>query len=138
MIDRKVFEPWGYRVVIGYPRSDIESLIASARTSILLGGAILAIMICGLIAILVSRRIVRPVGILVHAADALAKGDVTITIETMGDDEIGSLSKSFRAILDASRERAEAADHIAQGNLDITIQEQSEQDILGRALAQCP
>jgi HAMP domain-containing protein len=97
VIDQKVFDPWGYRVVIGYPRNDIQSLIASARTNILLGGAVLAIMICGLIAILVSRRIVRPVGILVQAADALAKGDVTTTIDSMGDDEIGSLSKSFRS-----------------------------------------
>jgi methyl-accepting chemotaxis protein len=134
VLDQKVFEPWGYRVVIGYPRSDIGSLIASARRNILMGGAVLAILICGLIAGLVSRRIVRPVGTLVHAADALAQGDVTITIDSRGEDEIGSLARSFRSIVDASRERAEAADRIAQGDLEITVQERSEHDILGRAL----
>jgi HAMP domain-containing protein len=80
--------------VIGYPRSDVAAIISSARTSILIAGGLIAVLICGLIALLVLRSIVRPVGVLVHAADALARGDVSISIPDKGLDEIGSLSRS--------------------------------------------
>ncbi|MBK7258856.1 MAG: Cache 3/Cache 2 fusion domain-containing protein [Ignavibacteriae bacterium] len=135
VVEHNKFDPWGYGVVIGYPRTDVDAIISSARTSILIVGGVIAVLICGLIAMLVRRSIVRPVGILVHAADALAQGDVSISIPEMGHDEMGSLSRSFAAIVDASRDRAEAARRISEGDLSITVTQRTDRDVLGLALA---
>ena len=60
VLDTRAFEPWGYHVLIGYPRSDIDTIISGARNTILAGGVLLAVIICGFIATLVVRSIVHP------------------------------------------------------------------------------
>ncbi len=53
----------------------------------------------GLAAFTVTRSITQPVGIITQAADAIAKGDLTQTIDLDQGDELGQLADSFREVI---------------------------------------
>ncbi|MCC6398745.1 MAG: Cache 3/Cache 2 fusion domain-containing protein, partial [Bacteroidetes bacterium] len=133
-VEHKPFTPWGYNVIIAYPEADIEKVIASTQQTMIIGGIVLAILICGIVAFLVSRKIVTPVKTLVQAADKLAQGDIGVSIATKSVDEIGVLSRAFSSMVENIKGQAAAADQIAAGNLSLPAQAKSDADSLGKAL----
>jgi len=69
---------------------------------------VLAVLITIAVAILISRSIVRPIGIALSAAEKVAAGDLTQTIETDGRDEVTRLNGTLLTM---------------QANLKSTLQE---------------
>ena len=85
-------------------------------------------------AFLLTFIIRRPLSKIVKKATALAAGDINQTIDIHSKDEIGELADSFRAVIDAQKEKAGVAQEIASGNLDVEVNVASEQDVLGKAM----
>ena len=59
-----------------------------------------ALLLGGLIAVLISSSITRPLRHAVAVADRLATGDLAVTVETVTDDETGRLLKSMRNMVE--------------------------------------
>lgn len=82
---------------------------------ILVQGVPVALVLCALaflLATVLARRLVGPVGALTAAAERLAAGDTTHPIPRQGDDEVGLLSQSLermRREVNASRDAILAA-----------------------------
>lgn len=83
-----------------------------------------------------ARSIAKPIGGLVAAAHALARGDVGITLASRTRDEIGTLYSAFSAMVESIRAQAHLAEQIAAGDLTVDIQARSQSDLLGQKLGE--
>lgn len=96
--------------------------------------SLLAVVFSSLIAVLITRSIVRPLDRAVTAADALAIGDVNISLVVDSNDEVGQLVASMAKMTASTREVVAMAKEVADGNLGIEIQERSSKDEMLLAL----
>jgi two-component system sensor histidine kinase BaeS len=72
---------------------------ALARAQVL--GALAAALIALLFAVVVARRITRPLAALAAATEALRRGERGARVAARGDDEVGDLGRGFNAMADA-------------------------------------
>ncbi|HEY1998873.1 methyl-accepting chemotaxis protein [Paraburkholderia sp.] len=102
----------------------------SARTLVLVLAA-LALAVCAICALLVTRSIVRPLRVAVDAAESVAHGNLVTAIDADGRDETGQVLRSLRTMTESLsttvgeiRMGAESvmtgARQIAQGNTDLS------------------
>lgn len=121
VIQRQPFAPWGYSVLTAYPRSDIEDRLASARMSVIGGGAGLIAVLCLVIITLMSRKVVRPVRQVIATID---NADLTMTLDSGRADEIGQLQRSFdkftASIRDTMIEVTNASASVASASAEIS------------------
>ncbi len=103
----------------------------SARTTMLgLGGGALIIAI--FTAVFLTRGIVRPINEAVSVANALAEGDLTITVESKSKDETGMMMAAIAAMVDKLKhvvgDVMSAADNVSSGSqqLSATAQQMSQ------------
>jgi two-component system sensor histidine kinase AtoS len=87
--DRK----WG-TVRVGMSRQRVDALISRTRWE-LVGLTVVTLLLGGLAAALVARRISRPVQQLAEGAAAISRGELNLKIEPTADDEIGRLAVAF-------------------------------------------
>ncbi|MFA6290839.1 MAG: response regulator [Victivallales bacterium] len=123
-------------------RSQIDTEIASSKTlydslfSIvifcILGGTVIGI-IAGY---LISRNISSAVNRLVGSVEAVAIGDLEISIDTSGNDELGTLAKAFNGMVDTFKNVVKQSNSIAKGDYSIQITPRSGKDELAVALSQ--
>ena len=82
---------------------------AQRRTMVvLLLGGVAAILVAVLSAVVLGRRITRPLMNLTSSARAVAEGDMTRRVDIVTHDEIGVLGSAFNAMLRQVTERQEA------------------------------
>ena len=108
--------------------------IAASITQVSMILAILGIIAAIIVALLITRAIVRPVTEMAQAADALAEGDINQNVTLESSDELGQLANSFRDMIGAQKSKAEAADAIAGGNLGVKVDVAGDKDTLGNAM----
>lgn len=94
---------------LGYPTDSVD------LGSLTLGGLVLGgsgvLLVAGLGAVLMARRVSEPVAELTHAAGRLAAGDLSQRVDHTGQGEIGALAQSFNDMarrleeIDVSRQR---------------------------------
>jgi methyl-accepting chemotaxis protein len=107
-------------------REAMLGLVAAILTSLaLLVGA----------SLYVTRALIRRLEAAVRAADRLAEGDVSVSIDVDSTDEAGRLLMSMRKMVASINKMVAAAVAVAGGDLTVTIVPQSERDALGNALA---
>ena len=95
---------------------------------------LVAVVAAVLIAVLITRAIVRPVNAMTTASEALSLGDIDQNVTYKSSDEIGQLADSFRSMIAAQQAKAEASNQIAQGNLSVELEAASAKDVLGNAM----
>jgi diguanylate cyclase (GGDEF)-like protein len=110
----------GPRLAALSPQSRIDAA-NSATTLRLLVGLLLSLVLVALVAYLQGRAIVRTVGELVHAANAIARGRLSERVPVRGRDELALLGTSFNDMaqqlelrleeLDRERRRGREATH---------------------------
>ena len=118
-------------------REERVSNDASRTVAIIAIGIPLAFVLLSIAAILITRNIARPLSELARGAELIAAGDLSmqLQINTSRSDEVGTLLKTFDAMIRSLRNMANAAQSIAAGDIRSTITPQSERDILGNAFA---
>lgn len=109
------------------------SMMAST-TSLLFIMAVVGLFIGVVLAIVITKGITRPLGLISKAAEGLSVGDIEQDIEIQQKDEIGILAESFRAMIAAQKEKAQVAEQIAKGNLSVDIEVMSSKDLLGHSM----
>jgi two-component system sensor histidine kinase BaeS len=70
------------------------------RRPVFLGAALVALVTVG-IALLVSQRVLRPIGTLNRAATGLARGDLSARVPLRGRDELAELARTFNRMADS-------------------------------------
>ncbi len=112
-------------------RLGAERIQAGHQTNLLLGGIIsIVILIALIVSVVASRLMSRPLSKLEASMDALANGDLTITLEKAGNDEIGriingmektilNLHKTIYSIQQGSVKLAGDSEKVAQGASEI-------------------
>ncbi len=110
-------------------RKTDHTVALAAVTVLVLAGA--ATLVGVLLAVLITRSVVRPIRLAVQAAETVASGDLLVRLEASGRDEAGQLLQALQkmaaglvGIVDAVRGNAEsvatASGQIAQGNADLS------------------
>jgi PAS domain S-box-containing protein len=94
----------------------------------LLGGLALGLV--------VSHSISSNLGVMVHAAAAIADGDVGQEVAVESRDETGELAAAFRRMIAYLEEMAGVATRVASGDVEVQVAPRSEGDTLGLALRQ--
>jgi methyl-accepting chemotaxis protein len=89
----------------------------------------------GMLAMVLVRSLVGPLTEAVAAADRLAQGDMSGTIEVRSADEVGQLLKAMQRMMAYLREMVGVAEKIAAGDLTVSVQARSDVDAFGTALA---
>jgi methyl-accepting chemotaxis protein len=106
------------------------SAYATAR-AVLWGLAALALIIALSLGVMVTRSIVRPLQRVVDGAEALARGDLSVKLDVLRQDEVGAVAESLnRAIRQlatimggvrhASESISTATQQLAAGNTDLS------------------
>lgn len=86
---------------------------------------VLAALLFGIgLGIFISRLIAKPVQSLAASADQIALGDLTVSIDVEGKDEVGRLAQSFRNMVDNLREVigsvSEASNQVSASSQELT------------------
>jgi methyl-accepting chemotaxis protein len=113
--------------------NDAAAGVATLTMVIVVTAGVLIAITLGL---LISRIISNPIKKMAEAADKLAVGDVDVNVQADTKDEIGSLAESFSKMIANIRGQAMAAERIAAGDLTIEVAVKSENDLLGKKLAE--
>jgi len=113
-----------------------QAIVASAESSKTLMWALIvgAALIGGGFAYFLTRSIVAPLNRAVAVAEHIAIGDVSMTIEAPGSDEVGQLLKAMEKMVHSTREVVGVAKEVADGNLGVDVVERSVKDELLIAL----
>lgn len=105
--------PWA--VVMKEPEKSVLTTSALLKKDFIVI-AVTALATAFLLALGMSKRVVKPVKALIAAAESLGKGNLGDPVEVKGDDEIGVLARSF----DAMRVKlAQSVDSIQQYNAEL-------------------
>lgn len=93
--------------------------ISTLRTINLSAGIIGMLIIVGLLYLLLSRMVIKPIKQVVEAAETLASGDLTYRLKLKNRDELGELARSFDAMAsrfsEAIRNASQTATTVAEG-----------------------
>lgn len=118
--------------------SKAASNVSLAQTAIILmlGVGVISIVISLIEGAYISRLIGRPLTKMAGAADKLAVGDINVTIDVGSKDEIGSLASAFTKVIDSIKIQAHAAERVSGGDLTTVVSVRSENDVLGKSLAE--
>jgi len=99
--------------------------------AVLWGAAILALVVSLMLGVAVTRSIVRPLRQVVEGANALAKGDLSVQVNVVRQDEVGALADSINraisqlavivgGVKQASHAISSATQQVAAGNTDLS------------------
>lgn len=80
---------WGDATATAHQATEYRFRLLAILAPILMLGLLL------LLALLLSRRVLRPLGKLHKAVTAVANGDLSVSSSTTADDELGDLSRTF-------------------------------------------
>jgi two-component system, OmpR family, sensor histidine kinase MtrB len=83
-----------------FPMTAEQQTIALVQRTVLLAGLALVLMVV-IIALLVTRQVVRPVRVAAETAGRLAGGDLSQRIGVRGSDDISRLGRSFNEMADS-------------------------------------
>jgi methyl-accepting chemotaxis protein len=111
---------------------DASSAYTTERAVLLVAVGLATVLSVG-IAVLIARRITRPIRRLVDGSTAIASGDLSLAVDTTASGEIGELAGSFQSMTSYLREMAAAAARIAGGDLTATVSPRSARDALAGA-----
>ena len=112
--------------------AEIAIPTVSLRNMILMVGVIAAIAL-GVTAFFLAQTFSKPVIKVRDALVAVSTGDLTQSVHSDAQDEIGDMARAYGDMQDYLREAAGAADQIAVGDLNINVTPKSADDTLGNA-----
>lgn len=102
------FEAWDWYIVVTANYDELNSSSKSIFITTITVGLII-IIIAGIVAVIMTNTLVRPINKLKYCMEVAGKGDLTIRCDVVGNDEIGILSKSFNDMLVENKRLLEEA-----------------------------
>jgi methyl-accepting chemotaxis protein len=117
-----------------------NSDIAAANEIVHLFGIIYWIYAVGYVLSMIAlgrsfvKKIVMPLRDLEKASKRIAVGDVNVILDYKYADEIGSLTREFRSMVEAIDQQADVLSTIAKGDYTYSIPIRSEQDVMNKSI----
>jgi methyl-accepting chemotaxis protein len=105
----------------------------NSKRSFVLGVIFAAVLMSIIFGVFLSRIIAAPLTQMVDAANKIAIGDLNQSIAYESKDEVGTLARAFRSLIDYMKQVASAADVLSEGDLSKKISAQSEKDVLSNS-----
>ena len=129
---------WGLFSTIAI--KEVQAPVTTLMLFILVS-ALIVIILAAIVALLFSRSLTTPIGLLTDGSVLLATGDIELkgvddkkmAALVKRKDELGDIGKAFKSLVEYMREKAGAAENIADGNLDVEVNVSSDDDRLGNA-----
>ncbi len=126
------------RLEKGLMASRTQAAEASARFTrgTILIGAPLSFLVLAASGFVITRNVVRPLGLVARAARAISQGDLSGSLSFADrSDEIGQLEQSFSQMKEWLLRMADYAEQIAGQNLAVSVAPLSERDVLGKSFS---
>ena len=79
-----------------------------------LGVTLIIAVLCGVVGLVLTRLIAPPLQTVTNALEHMANKDLTITVEALGNDEIGRLTTAFNTSIASMREVLQSIGHGAE------------------------
>jgi methyl-accepting chemotaxis protein len=131
-----------YNTDDGREQADNNKDLVTTAKLIMIAVVLAGVLISVLLGLFISRLIGHPITILTAMADMLKVGDINIeaiekdkTIK-LRKDEIGRLAGSFDELVSSTKEQTKLAQTIAEGDLSMDVAFRSENDLLGKGIAE--
>ena len=104
-------EPVGWGLVVKQAESEAFAPVYKLawRIALLTG---LVLLGTALLALILARNLTRPIGVLAQAAQSIAGGNFSVSLQTTRKDELGALSASFQRMVEALAERRQETEHL--------------------------
>ncbi len=84
-------------VYLSQPLTDVTTVVRDLRSRLLMS-TVIALLLSGIVGLVFSRAITRPVRRLTEAAGAVAQGHLDTQVPARSRDELGQLSRAFNAM----------------------------------------
>lgn len=108
----RTIAPIGWGLVVKQAEAEAFSPIEDLANRIILLTVLVLLGTTGL-ALYFASTIIQPIGALVQATQAIAEGDLGVSLQTQREDELGALSASFQQMVGALSEQRQEAQHLA-------------------------
>jgi methyl-accepting chemotaxis protein len=129
------FDPWGYRVVTGYPVTAIDTPVRRAQATVAATGLGMMILLTVLLLRLADRVIAKPLRQVGEALDSLGQGNVRVRIRGTRVDEVGALTSALDRFAETlETDMVGTLERVAKGDLSTELQVHGEHDHLAPAL----
>jgi methyl-accepting chemotaxis protein len=139
------FAPWSWVIGSGLYVDDLHDEFVENAVRLGLQVGMVALVV-GWIAFVISRSIARGIGTAINVTNAMAEGDLTVSIQAQGNDEVAgllramasmqaSLSKVVSSVRQGSEGVSTASAEIAQGNQDLSARTESQASALEQTAA---
>ncbi|MDY7226358.1 methyl-accepting chemotaxis protein [Hyalangium rubrum] len=128
----KLFTPWGWVVGTGVYLEDIEREVVELQRRLVMA-AFAALLLVGLVGLVFSRLVVRPIGALSEAARRVARGDLRFTVPVSSEDEVGQLGQAFNTMVTGIRETVRGIADVAVSTVADAERIRHSADILSHA-----
>ncbi len=113
--------------------AEVKAPISELITSIVLIGIGIAVAVAG-VAFVMARGIANPLIKGVQLANAVARGDLSASLDIRQQDEIGMLAEAMRTMVSNLRDTVQVAERIGSGDVTVNVTLLSEKDTLGQTL----
>ncbi len=124
-----------WSIGISIQKSEVYAGINRLKVNTILATIFFLIVCIACIILLARAFVTKPINSLVAVSEKLADGDIDVSISTASEDEIGTLMKSFKRIIDNTTNKVYAAEKIASGDLTANVEIVSEKDILSKSMS---
>jgi methyl-accepting chemotaxis protein len=135
----KVYDPFLKGIGDVYDKYKLESDKSIARQKLISKGIIgISLISVVVLAVLLTKGIVRPLKRVTDTAHKIAEGEIpdVSQMEIRGSvNEITQLENAFARMAISLNDLAKTADKIASGDLDATVRIRSDRDVLANAIA---
>jgi len=136
----KVYEPFMQGIGEVYAKYKSESEKSVQKQKLISKGIIgLSLLSVIVLAILLTRNIVKPLRKITDTANRIANGDIPDTayvkIDEENKNEIAQMENAFAQMAISLKELSKTADKIASGDLEAAVKIRSDKDILAAAIA---
>jgi methyl-accepting chemotaxis protein len=122
-------------VKIGYATTPIKDALRSSRIILLLLTFGTLLLVSLIVHRLFRYLAVQPIGRLTSVLEKIAGGDLSQTIESGSQDEIGQISNAMIKMVENLNDHAKNAERIALGDLNVNVRVLSEKDMLGKSMS---
>lgn len=101
-----LFEPWGYKIITAYPKSEVRTLIRQAVFSTLLKVVFGSLLLIVVILYLVDRLVGKPMQAYIKSISDIAHGDgdLRVKFDSSSGCEFGTMGKGFNQLLEKIRQ----------------------------------
>ncbi|MEN8189047.1 MAG: response regulator [Thermodesulfobacteriota bacterium] len=114
----------------------VESSVKSSHEALIDTVVILAVVLIVtiILSILITRSISRPLDRMTESVEKISRGDLEVSLESGGRDELSRMATSISALLTNMSDLARAASFIAFGDFNVKVTPRSDRDTLGIAM----